>query len=529
MRWIKFDSSANGVFSREVCPEDAEFLSTHWDTFKCMWREQTQCYWIRLVISLREYINSHIYTYEFLQRFPTSQDLVKAVVDNTFMDICDKFVFEGYGLAKELMLSIMFVMANRDFMAHIGTRPISNDPFYNQSTKNAFRTVFGKPDSVHKIQFHAFLTVNVFSRFASAVVSVLRCWVNEPDCTLLNFYTLYLRDPYWHCPTEWCPEDPLYKHLESKFVFWSAPELEELRAVMEKAPDRATGFREVASLVPCYDVEGIDYSDSDSDTDYDDEHDNLLFAISDQLAETDDDLHDDLTCEMCQMKRNLKKAADQMRREVSDEKARQEFWQQKKVLDVLKLAEEKFKAIMEEKGLKPRKFRDVPPSSSPKKKKNNKKKKGRSASVAGNSANPPAPVAQTELEGSCAKPSPISRVAIEDTAESKAMMAKAVDCLKQVNLGAMVNGAATNGAATNGLAAKTSPAKAVAKAAATANGTTKCCAYCKRSEGCKLKRCSLCVRKGLFPPAYYCSQECQMDDWEESHQYTHADDLEDSD
>lgn len=154
------------------------------------------------------------------------------------------------------------------------------------------------------------------------------------------------------------------------------------------------------------------------------------------------------------------------------------------VLDVLKLAEEKFKVIMQEKGLKPRQFRDVPPSSSPKKKK--KKKKGRSASVAGGSANPPVPVAQTELDGSCAKPSPISRVAIEDTAESKAMMAKAVDCLKQVNLGATVNGTATNG-----LAAKTSPAKAVAAKAAAANGTTKCCAYCKRSEGCKLKRCSL--------------------------------------
>lgn len=506
MRWIKFDSSVNGVFSRDVCQEDGEYLGSHFDTFKCMWQEQTRAYWIRLVISLREYIYSHVYSYAFLQKFPTGQDVVKGVVDNTMMDICDKFVFGGYGVAKELIVSIMFVMANKDHMAQIGSRSIANDPFYNRSTKNAFRTVFGTPASVDKIQFHAHLTVNLFSRFASAVVSILRCWVNEPDCTLLNFYTLYLRDPYWRLQVDWCPQDPLYKYLDSKFFFWSAPDFDELKVVIEKAPDRASGFREVASLVPSYE-DYADFGDSD-------EYDNLLFAISDQLAEADDDIHDGEACPMCEMKQTFMDTANQLRREILHRKAEEEFWLQRKMVALLIAAEEKFKLIAREKGLE-HKLLNVPPPPTPKKKKNKKKKKGRSG--ADNNV----------------KPSPISRVAIEDSAEAKAMVAKAIACLKQVNLGDKAGttmDTMMNGVATNGVTAKTSPVKVVATkvAEAAVNGTTKCCAHCKKREGCKLKRCSLCVQKGVVPPAYYCSRKCQMDNWEEEHQYVHADDLEDT-
>lgn len=482
MRWIKFDSSANGVFSRDVCPEDGEYLSSHLDTFKCMWHEQTRFYWVRLLISLREYVYSHVYNYAALQKFPVDKDVVKGVVDGAIMDLCDKFVLGGYGVAKELILSVMFVMANKDYMAHIGSRSIANDPFYNQSTKNAFRTVFGTPLSVDKVQFQAHLTVNLFSRFASAVVSILRCWVNEPDCTLLNFYTLYLRDPYWRCPVDWCPQDPVYKYLDEKLLFWNAPDLDELKAVIEKAPDQASRFREVASLVPYYE----DYADSeDSDND---EYDNLLFSISDQLAEADDDIHDDEACPMCQMKESLRETVDQLTEEILHRKAEEEFWLQRKAVALLTAAEEKFKVIAREKGLK-YELPNVPPPPNPKKK-NKRKKKGRSG------------------EGDV-KPSPISKGANQS---DKA-------------------GTTTNDVATNGVTAKTSPVKVAATkgAAPAVDGTTKCCARCKKSEGCKLKRCSLCVQKGVVPPAYYCSRKCQMDDWEEDHQYVHADDLEDTD
>lgn len=51
---------------------------------------------------------------------------------------------------------------------------------------------------------------------------------------------------------------------------------------------------------------------------------------------------------------------------------------------------------------------------------------------------------------------------------------------------------------------------------------TRKCFKCLKHHGVKLKRCALCVQKKKGP-AYYCSRQCQIEDWEDHHK-VHLDD-----
>lgn len=135
MRWIKFDTSADGIFSRELCPEDSEYLHSHIDTFKCMWHEQTRNYWVRMIISLREYVKKHIFTYESLERLGAPLEIFEMLIEYTYINICSNFTQDTFGRAKEFLVAIIHVAANKDMRCNIGSRPLSNDPFYNKFTR----------------------------------------------------------------------------------------------------------------------------------------------------------------------------------------------------------------------------------------------------------------------------------------------------------------------------------------------------------------------------------------------------------
>ncbi|KAL3229484.1 hypothetical protein MRX96_023577, partial [Rhipicephalus microplus] len=70
------------------------------------------------------------------------------------------------------------------------------------------------------------------------------------------------------------------------------------------------------------------------------------------------------------------------------------------------------------------------------------------------------------------------------------------------------------------VADKKSSAKAAPAALKTAQRK---CAKCGKSEDVKLKKCALCVQQKM-DPVYYCSRECQTEDWDE-HQTVHMEDL----
>ncbi|KAH6922772.1 hypothetical protein HPB50_018985 [Hyalomma asiaticum] len=280
MRWIKFDTSVNGIFSREVCPEDSEYLQTHSDTFKCMWHEQTRNYWVRMVISLREYVRKHIFTYESLM-----------LIEYSYINICSNFTQDTYGKAKDFLTSIIYVAANKDMMCQIGSRPLSNDPFYNKFSRDHFRNVFGQPNnSAAKKQLQVYIIAPLYSRFAAAVVAVLKQWIQATDCSLKDYYQKFHSKPYWPYPDDFCPQKIFFKYVDENCYGWESPDPEEVDAVMLRAPDRATEFVDVVPLLPSEFMNYEDESDSCSEhsSDSDGQHgiknwSDIMFAVSDQL------------------------------------------------------------------------------------------------------------------------------------------------------------------------------------------------------------------------------------------------------
>lgn len=565
MRWIKFDTSVGGMFSREVCPEDSEYLLSHIDTFKCMWHEQTRNYWVRMVISLREYVKKHIFTYESLERLGAPVEIFEMLIEYAYINICTNFTQDSFGKAKDFLMAIISVTASKDMKGQIGTRPLSNDPFYNKFTRDSYRTVFGQPTSTIKMQLQVYISAPLYGRFAAGVVAILKQWVHTTDCSLKDFYQKFHSNSYWPYPDDFCPRKIFFKFLEESCHGWESPDCEEVEQVMIQAPDRKTEFVDVVAILPSdlMDFSGADLDDSgsehsdDSDGDYGIKnwHD-IMFAVSDHLIFSCP-FHVEQLCATCMLGDVSNNSGDEsdsisVRGDYEDsdsEDAASEdynFWHQPKVLSLLHAAERKYRERMLNDALETHTGESAAnaPASS---RKNRKTRKTPHVTLSINvtqATQRPQPV----FMKNGAVPPPKSKlqpeiINFEDDDEKASKIAAALERLK---LKIESNGTPPapqqsekpQEVATSQERAKSRPPQKAAPpkevqaagkklsangAAAVSKTTQRKCANCSKSEGVKLKKCSLCVQQKM-DPVYYCSRECQMEDWEE-HQTIHTDDI----
>lgn len=573
MRWIKFDTSVNGIFSREVCPEDSEYLQTHSDTFKCMWHEQTRNYWVRMVISLREYVRKHIFTYESLERLGAPVEIFEMLIEYSYINICSSFTQDTYGKAKDFLTSIIYVAANKDMMCQIGSRPLSNDPFYNKFSRDHFRNVFGQPNSsTAKKQLQVYIIAPLYSRFAAAVVAVLKQWIQATDCSLKDYYQKFHSKPYWPYPDDFCPQKIFFKYVEENCYGWESPDPEEVDAVMIRAPDRATEFVEVVPLLPSEFMNYEDESDSCSEhsSDSDGQHgiknwSDIMFAVSDQLL-YNCPFHVKQLCGTCMANasdsdgegNSGKDSCDDSGDSVSDDDAAQEdydFWHHPTVLAILRAAEKKYRERLLDEALEAHTCSDStanPPASSRKNKKSCKNPrtaptlnitstaKRQQPAFMKHGAIPPPPKSRAEVinfddgEDKTSKlAAALERLKLkidgsngitptpsepEKPQEASKPPQKKAASQEKVKSQPQKNAAPPNVEAAN----KKSSASSATVAAVSRTAQRKC-ALCSKSEGVKLKKCSLCVKQSM-EPVYYCSKECQMEDWDK-HQEVHMDDI----
>uniref|UniRef100_A0A1E1XCC6 MYND-type domain-containing protein n=1 Tax=Amblyomma aureolatum TaxID=187763 RepID=A0A1E1XCC6_9ACAR len=632
MRWVKIDTSVNGIFSREVCPEDSEYLLAHMDTFKCMWHEQTRNYWVRMIISLREYVRKHIFTYESLERLGAPVPIFEMIIEYAYINICANFAEDSFGKAKEFLRAIISVCANRDMMCQIGARPLSNDPFYNKFTRDFYRTVFGQPSSTLKLQLQTYIATPLYARFAAGVVALIKQWVQVTDCSLKDFFQKFHTHPYWTYPDDYCPQKVLFKYIEDKFYGWESPDCQEVEDVMNRAPDRETSFAEVVELLPAdfADYGDVELSDCSSEGSEDSfcpygikQWSDIVFGVSDQLI-FDAPFHVRELCSTCMGVDSSDYTTDE---ELSDSdvllkpeeveklcnglKYDHKVWRHPKVIALLDTAEKRYRDRMldkltgvtpigdsgssnnktvpsQRKGKKSRKKpRDtvsiafnltappassrqpafmkngaVPPSTSRPEIINLEENGTRCAQLAaalerfkikiesnetapiasseqqaGNTSNVPkpqeaakkaqkAPKSQegTKSQGAAKAPDKPPLKKAEDKkplAGGDAAASKAVGPSKKGDKIPLVNGDAGTSKAV-GASKKVNKKPLVNGDADVSKVLVRKCATCGKSEGVKLKKCSLCVQKKM-DPAYYCSRECQTEDWD-NHQTVHMDD-----
>lgn len=578
MRWIKFDVSANGIFSREVCPEDSDYLHTHMDTFKCMWREQTRNYWVRMVVSLREYVRKHIFTEECLERLGAPMEIFELVIDCAYVNICSSFTQESFGKAKEFLLASINVTANRDMIANIGVRPISNDPFFNKCTRDFYRTVFGPPSSTVKTQLQANLTAPLYARFAAGVVAVLKQWVQTPDCSLKHFVVKFHEEPYWSYPSDFCPQKTVFKFLDDNCSGWDTPEYDEVQEVMLKAPDRETEFIDTVDyLTKALPEHGGDFHLGDYRDGYGSEEGvsahgvkfwtDILFGVCEQLDLTAPDHFEEL-CFDCLAASDYDWSdwSDDFSSLSGDESDPDDpkdvhldsaFWYQPRVVSLLNAAEKKYRETMTSKGVgihininigsslltgmgayPPRKARKQPRKMPPQAGvvTNGTTANAGKAKTTNGTTNATTPKATNKTSAASrpnnGKQQPASTKAgsarptminLEDSAEKSAEVAATLERLK-LNIGTPpVPQQPTTAQKPKAAKVENKSSANGSSAAAAPKLQGRKCAKCGKNDGVKLKKCSLCVQKKM-EPAYYCSRECQMDDWE-NHQGVHTDDL----
>ncbi|XP_075525376.1 uncharacterized protein LOC142557423 [Dermacentor variabilis] len=564
MRWIKFDTTVGGMFGREVCPEDSEYLLSHIDTFKCMWHEQTRNYWVRMVISLREYVKKHIFTYESLERLGAPVEIFEMLIEYAYINICTNFTQDSFGKAKDFLMAIINVTANKDMKNQIGTRPLSNDPFFNKFTRDSYRTVFGQPTSAIKMQLQVYISAPLYGRFAAGVVAILKQWVQAADCSLRDFYQKFHSNSYWPYPDDFCPQKIFFKFLEERCHGWESPDFEEVEQVMIQAPDRKTEFVDVVAILPSelmdYSGANVDDSGSEHSGDSDGEygiknwHD-IMFAVSDHLI-YHCPFHVEQLCATCMAdvsdnsgdESDSVSVEDSCEDSDSDNAASEDynFWHQPKVLSALHAAEQKYRERMLDKALEAHtddSAANAPASS----RKNRKSRKNSRVTLSINVLQLPSQRPQPVFFKAGAVP-PKSKsqpeiINFEDDDEKASKISAALERLK---LKIDTNGtppaqqqpekpresASQERAKSHQPPQKAAPpkeAQAVDKkplangAVAASKMTQRKCANCSKSEGIKLKKCSLCVQQKM-DPVYYCSRECQMEDWEE-HQTVHTDDI----
>lgn len=621
MRWVKIDTSAIGIFSREVCPEDSEYLQAHMDTFKCMWHEQTRNYWARMIISLREYVRKHIFTYESLERLGAPVPIFEMIIEFAYINMLNNFAEDSFGKAKEFLRAIISVCANKDMMCQVGARPIANDPFYNKFTRDFYRTVFGQPSSVMKLKLQTCIATPLYARFAAGVVALIKQWVQATDCSLKDFFQKFHSHPYWTYPGDYCPQKVLFKYIEDKFYGWESPDCQEVESVMIRAPDRETSFAEVVELLPAdiADYDDAILSDCSSECSEDSfsahgiKHwSNIMFGVSDQLI-FDAPFHVQelcstcmgMSCSDCSSDEDLDDLALPNTKEVEGYEGLEyddKFWLHPQVIALLDAAEKRHRDRMldqltggmldncsnnndnkgipsQRKGKKSRKKpRDglsisihltttagssqqpafmkngaVPPSKSrPEminleedddvrcaqlnaalerlKMKIESEETPPTASSqqqpAGNASNASKPQEAAKKSQKAAKaPDKQPSTRAEDKnqlATGDAAVSKVVGPSKKGNKKPLVNGDAA-ASKTAGPSKKADKKPLVNGYASGSMAVVRVCATCGKSEGVKLKKCSLCVQKKM-EPACYCSRECQMEDWDD-HQAVHMSDI----
>ncbi|XP_077496276.1 uncharacterized protein LOC144107155 isoform X2 [Amblyomma americanum] len=623
MRWVKIDTSAIGIFSREVCPEDSEYLQAHMDTFKCMWHEQTRNYWARMIISLREYVRKHIFTYESLERLGAPVPIIEMIIEFAYINMLNNFAEDSFGKAKEFLRAIISVCANKDMMCQVGARPIANDPFYNKFTRDFYRTVFGQPSSVTKLKLQTCIATPLYARFAAGVVALIKQWVQATDCSLKDFFQKFHSHPYWSYPGDYCPQKVLFKYIEDKFYGWESPDCQEVESVMIRAPDRETSFAEVVELLPAdiADYDDAILSDCSSECSEDSfsahgiKHwSNIMFGVSDQLI-FDAPFHVQELCSTCMGMSSSDCSSDEDLDDLALPNTKEvegyegleyddKFWLHPQVIALLDAAEKRHRdrmldqltgGMLENGNCSNNNDNKAIPSQRKGKKSRKKPRDGLSISIhlttAAGSSQQPAFMKNGAVPPSKSRPEMINleenddvrcaqlnaalerlkmRIESEETpptassqqqpagnasnaskpqeaakksqkaakapdkqpstrAEDKnqlatgdAAVSKVVGPSKKGNKKPLVNGDAA-ASKTAGPSKKVDKKPLVNGYASGSMAVVRVCATCGKSEGVKLKKCSLCVQKKM-EPACYCSRECQMEDWDD-HQAVHMSDI----
>lgn len=208
MRIIKLYLEDHELFVKDVDPDDLSFYQSHIAAFKRMWKDQGSTFWLRFLITFREYVKNFTFEYQKLLDkkldLPICAHILSRCLDDAFIHIHKEFIEGDYSSAKSLLSDIFILAKNRHLITELESSSFVYDPFYSKTTRDSFRKLFGEPPVNKKAPLlKVWITCPVYLKFGGATCTVLRRWLTETDICEENIPDVNNHYQYWMPYENW--------------------------------------------------------------------------------------------------------------------------------------------------------------------------------------------------------------------------------------------------------------------------------------------------------------------------------------
>ncbi|GFR18711.1 MYND-type domain-containing protein [Trichonephila clavata] len=194
MRAVNLISPDNDLFDPNLDYEKNVFFCSHLPAFKRMWTEEGKVYWLRFLVTFKMHLESNLH-------HPKSDTRLTNFI---FINIHKHFVEGTYNVVKNFIVNI-FVAANNFHSLNEPSLP--RNPFYNKESREAFRALLGKPEFHEEIPVPAVgFVCSLYFEFTSAVCTLLKKWIQEPDLEPELESNIDVSFFYWQPFDEWKQE-----------------------------------------------------------------------------------------------------------------------------------------------------------------------------------------------------------------------------------------------------------------------------------------------------------------------------------
>ncbi|XP_063230693.1 uncharacterized protein LOC134535491 [Bacillus rossius redtenbacheri] len=196
MKVLRISDGDEALFGSEFLPDHFKFYLQHGDAFQCMWKEQGPGFWVRFVISLRNFMMLHK---KFVINVNENEILKSKIIkgcEDAYCKIIDDFTAKSCSALKTFLANVATVAENKHNLVKISHKYLVHDPFYSKLSRVAFRELFGDPTSKE-----TFITMcdkmMVYLHAAGSVCVLLKRW------TVAKEETSHVKNISWKPPDSW--------------------------------------------------------------------------------------------------------------------------------------------------------------------------------------------------------------------------------------------------------------------------------------------------------------------------------------
>nr|CAD7265797.1 unnamed protein product [Timema shepardi] len=187
MRVISIDEDDSLLFAEELSPDYYIFYLHHKDAFRCMWQDQPPGFWVRCVISFRDFMWQRGIVDDTRMDNPQTKLLTLEQLEIAFCNLV-RFLTDNRISALTAFIEEIYVVAsNRHQLIHILDSSYTFDPFYNKNTRSAFRSLFGDPTFKDNFVSKLVGVIDIYLHFTMALIKILKKWLaSEERSTALD-------------------------------------------------------------------------------------------------------------------------------------------------------------------------------------------------------------------------------------------------------------------------------------------------------------------------------------------------------